>query len=103
MVSQLRRYAGLTPITAQNSSTPSCSGTAKTVPSRYRLDGPTTDLRYRSRELRWKTTDTAHDQSRRWQLPQRLHTPTPNVPAGQSSQSPASTVPWTQTSRRIPG
>ena len=54
-----------------------------------------------NRELRWKTTDTADDQSRQCQLPQRLHTP--NVPAGQRSQSPASTVAWTRTSRRIPG
>ena len=43
-----------------------------------------------------KGTDTADDQSRQCHLPQRLHTPAPNVPAGQGSQSPASTVAWTQ-------
>ena len=42
-----------------------------------RLDGPTTNLRYQSRGLRSKGTDTADDQSRWCQLPQRLHTPTP--------------------------
>jgi len=68
-----------------------------------RLDGPTTNLRYQSRGLRSKWTDTADDLSRWCQLPQRLHTPTPNVPAGQRCQSPASTVAWTRTSRRIPG
>jgi hypothetical protein len=68
-----------------------------------RLDGPTTNLRYQSRGLRSKWTDTADDLSRWCQLPQRLHTLTPNVPAGQRSQSPASTVAGTRTSRRIPG
>ena len=45
-----------------------------------RLDGPTTNLRYQSRGLRWKPTDTADDQSRWCRLPQRLHTPTPRSP-----------------------
>jgi hypothetical protein len=45
-----------------------------------RLDGPTTNLRYQSRGLRSKRTDTADDQSRWCQLPQRLHTPTPRRP-----------------------
>jgi hypothetical protein len=40
-----------------------------------RLDGPTTNLRYQSRVLRSKRTDTADDQSRQCHLPQRLHTP----------------------------
>jgi hypothetical protein len=50
-----------------------------------RLDGPTTNLRTQSRDLRSKSTDTADDQSRQCQLPQRLHTPTPDVSAGQRS------------------
>ena len=49
-----------------------------------------------------KRPDTTDDQSLRCPLPQRLHTPTPNVPAGQRSRSPASTVAWTRTSSRIP-
>ena len=56
-----------------------------------------------NRELRWKTTNTADDQSRRCRLPQRLHTHTPDVLAGQRLESPASTAAWTRTSRRIPG
>ena len=68
-----------------------------------RLDDPTTHVRYQLRGLRSKRTDTTDDQSRQCHLPQRLHTPTPNVPAGQRSQSPASTVAWTRTSGRIPG
>jgi hypothetical protein len=47
-----------------------------------RLDGPTTNLRYQSRGLRSKRTDTADDQSRQCHLPQRLHTPkSPQVSA----------------------
>jgi hypothetical protein len=68
-----------------------------------RLDGPTTNLRCQSRGLRSKRTDTADDQSRWCRFPQRLHTPTPDVLAGQRCQCPASTVVWTRTSRRIPG
>ena len=45
----------------------------------------------------------ADDQSRWCRLPQRLHTPTPDVLAGQRLESPASTAAWTRTSRRIPG
>src|SRR5664280_1632875 len=68
-----------------------------------RLDGPTTNLRCQSRGLRSKRTDTADDQSRWCRFPQRLHTPTPDVLAGQRCQCPASAVVWTRTSRRIPG
>ena len=68
-----------------------------------RLDGPTTNLRYQSRGLRSKRTDTTDDQSRQCQLPQRLHTPPPTSPQVSRLESPASTVAWTRTSRRIPG
>ena len=63
-----------------------------------RLDCPTTNLSYQSRGLRSKGTDTAADQSRWCHLRQRLHTPTPDVPAGHRSQSPANTVARTRTS-----
>jgi hypothetical protein len=68
-----------------------------------RLDGPTTHVRYQSRGLRSKRTDTTDDQSRQCHLPQRLHTPPPTSPQVSRLESPADTVAWTRTSRRIPG